>query len=56
MIAAEALGLERLEIRRVQPFAGAIDRHLHVYRKVTETPERFPRRPGIARKRPLGFT
>jgi 16S rRNA (guanine527-N7)-methyltransferase len=55
-VAAEALGLERLEIRRVQPFEGAIDRHLHVYRKVTETPERFPRRPGMARKRPLGFT
>ena len=56
MAAAEALGLERLEIRRVQPFEGAIDRHLHVYQKVAETPERFPRRPGIARKRPLGFT
>ena len=56
LLAAEALGLERLEIRRVRPFEGAIDRHLHVYRKVAETPERFPRRPGIARKRPLGFT
>jgi 16S rRNA (guanine527-N7)-methyltransferase len=55
-VAAGALGLERLEIRRVQPFEGAIDRHLHVFQKVAETPERFPRRAGIARKRPLGFT
>ena len=26
---------------------------LHVYRKVAPTPERFPRRPGVAAKRPL---
>jgi 16S rRNA (guanine527-N7)-methyltransferase len=56
IVAAEALGLERQEIRRVHPFEGAIDRHLHVFQKVAPTPERFPRRPGIARKRPLGFT
>lgn len=56
IVAAEALGLERQEIRRVQPFEGATDRHLHVFQKVAPTPERFPRRPGIARKRPLGFT
>jgi 16S rRNA (guanine527-N7)-methyltransferase len=54
--AAEVLGLERQEIRRVEPFEGATDRHLHVFLKVRETPERFPRRAGIARKRPLGFT
>ena len=53
---AEVLGLRRLEIRRVEPFEGATDRHLHVFQKVGETPERFPRRPGMARKRPLGFT
>ncbi len=52
--AAQALGLERIEIRRVEPFRGAVDRHLHVFRKVGETPERFPRRAGMARKRPLG--
>ena len=56
LAAAHELGLERVEIRSVQPFEGATDRHLHVYRKVSETPERFPRRPGVARKRPLGFT
>jgi 16S rRNA (guanine527-N7)-methyltransferase len=52
--AAEELGLERAEVRRVQPWAGARDHHLHVYVKVTQTPGRFPRRVGIARKRPLG--
>ncbi len=52
--AAAQLGLELQEIRRVEPFEGARDRHLHVYRKVVPTPDRFPRRPGIARKRPLG--
>ena len=52
--AAEELGLRRVEIRQVQPFDGATDRHLHLYSKVRETPERFPRRAGMARKRPLG--
>ncbi len=52
--AAKALGLHRREIRRVQPFAGARDRHLHVFEKVAATPQRFPRRAGMARKRPLG--
>ena len=51
---AEVLGLRRLEIRRVEPFEGATDRHLHLYVKVRKTPERFPRRAGAARKRPLG--
>jgi 16S rRNA (guanine527-N7)-methyltransferase len=51
--AAPLLGLRREEIRHVTPFAGATDRHLHVFSKVEETPARFPRRPGIARKRPL---
>jgi 16S rRNA (guanine527-N7)-methyltransferase len=39
---------------RVQPFAGARNRHLHVLVKVAPTPEGLPRRPGMARKRPLG--
>ncbi|MGO9760166.1 MAG: 16S rRNA (guanine(527)-N(7))-methyltransferase RsmG [Solirubrobacteraceae bacterium] len=52
--AATVLGLRRQEIRRVAPFAGVTDHHLHVFRKVHETPPRFPRRAGIARKRPLG--
>ena len=51
--AAEVLGLELADIHRVEPFAGAENRHLYVYLKVRETPERFPRRAGMARKRPL---
>jgi 16S rRNA (guanine527-N7)-methyltransferase len=52
--AAQTLGLRLAEVRRVEPFAGATDRHLHVFVKERETPERFPRRAGVARKRPLG--
>jgi 16S rRNA (guanine527-N7)-methyltransferase len=52
--AADEVGLSPEEVRRVEPFAGARDRHLHVYRKVGPTPERFPRRAGMAAKRPLG--
>ena len=52
--AASDVGLAPVEIRRVQPYATARDRHLHVFRKTGPTPPRFPRRPGMARKRPLG--
>jgi 16S rRNA (guanine527-N7)-methyltransferase len=38
----------------VQPWPAARDRRLYVYRKIAPTPERFPRRPGMAAKRPLG--
>jgi 16S rRNA (guanine527-N7)-methyltransferase len=51
--AAARLGLERVEIRHVEPYAGARDHHLHLYLKVRETPEGFPRRAGMAQKRPL---
>ncbi len=51
--AGEVLGLSLREVRRVEPFAGATDRHLHVFVKEHETPARFPRRAGVARKRPL---
>ncbi len=52
--AAAELGLQLLEVRRVEPYAEARDHHLHLYTKIEPTPLRFPRRPGIARKRPLG--
>lgn len=52
--AASVLGLRREQVRKVHPFPGATDRYLHVFVKVGETPARFPRRAGIARKRPLG--
>jgi 16S rRNA (guanine527-N7)-methyltransferase len=52
--AADELGLEVQPPVRVQPYPGAMQRHLHPLVKVAETPDRFPRRPGVARKRPLG--
>ena len=52
--AAEALGLEAGEVVRTEPYAGSVAHHLHVYRKVRETPPGFPRRPGVAVRRPLG--
>jgi len=51
--AAQATGLELAEIRPVRPWDGAEHLHLHLYLKVGLTPNRFPRRPGIASKRPL---
>ncbi len=51
--AAGDLGLTLIEVRRVEPYRGTRGRHLHVYMKQKPTPAGFPRRPGIARKRPL---
>ncbi len=51
--AAAVLGLEPAEPVRVVPYAGARDHTLHAFRKVGVTPERFPRRAGMAVKRPL---
>lgn len=51
--AADLLGLRLQSIQHVQPYEGVRDHHLHVYLKVEETPERFPRRAGMARKKPL---
>lgn len=51
--AAEMLGLRLESIERVEPYEGVRDHHLHIYLKVEETPERFPRRAGMARKKPL---
>jgi 16S rRNA (guanine527-N7)-methyltransferase len=52
--AAETLGLTREEIRHVSPFPDALERHLHVFRKSSPTPDGFPRRAGLAARRPLG--
>jgi 16S rRNA (guanine527-N7)-methyltransferase len=54
--AAAVVGLSPVEVRSVRPYAAAARRTLHVYRKVAPTPARFPRRPGMAVKRPLGAT
>jgi 16S rRNA (guanine527-N7)-methyltransferase len=52
--AAAIVGLRREAVLHVVPFAGARHRHLHVFTKLADTPERFPRRAGMALKRPLG--
>ena len=52
--AATELGLEPRDVLPVRPFKSSRNRHLHVYLKVRPTPDRFPRRPGMASKRPLG--
>jgi 16S rRNA (guanine527-N7)-methyltransferase len=52
--AASEVGMSLDDVLSVEPFAGARDRHLYVFRKVAPTPERFPRRAGMAAKRPLG--
>jgi 16S rRNA (guanine527-N7)-methyltransferase len=51
--AALALGLSMPRAEAVTPFAGAQDRYLYLSSKVAPTPDRFPRRDGMARKRPL---
>lgn len=51
--AAQAVGVEPVEVRTVDPYPDAGRRTLHVFRKVAPTPPRFPRRPGMAVKRPL---
>lgn len=51
--AAAILGLEVEGRRPVTPWPGAERRSLYVARKVAPTPPGYPRRPGMARKRPL---
>jgi 16S rRNA (guanine527-N7)-methyltransferase len=51
---ANQLGLEPVEIRPVRPYPGVRRRHLHLMSKVMDTPRGFPRRSGMAVKRPLG--
>jgi 16S rRNA (guanine527-N7)-methyltransferase len=51
--AAGHLGLAADAVRPVVPFPGSGRRTLHVLRKVAPTPAKYPRRPGMATKRPL---
>jgi 16S rRNA (guanine527-N7)-methyltransferase len=53
LAAADATGMALVEVHAITPRPGADRRHLHVFRKVAPTPERFPRREGMARKRPI---
>jgi 16S rRNA (guanine527-N7)-methyltransferase len=52
--ASEALGMVAEGVEWVGPYAGSRNRHLHLLRKPGPTPEGLPRRPGMAKKRPLG--
>jgi 16S rRNA (guanine527-N7)-methyltransferase len=52
--AAEEVGLSVGPVVAVDPYPGAGERHLHIFTKISPTPNRFPRRAGMARKRPLG--
>jgi 16S rRNA (guanine527-N7)-methyltransferase len=52
--AARELAMRPLPAVKAEPFAGSRSRHLHGYEKVAPTPARYPRRAGMAKKRPLG--
>jgi 16S rRNA (guanine527-N7)-methyltransferase len=52
-VAAEKVGMAVKEVVPVQPYPASENRHLHVFRKIGPTPAEFPRRAGMARKRPL---
>jgi len=54
--AAAHLGLEPHGYRAVEPYPTARGRRLYVYVKIGPTPNGYPRRPGMARKRPLRAT
>jgi 16S rRNA (guanine527-N7)-methyltransferase len=51
--AAEKVGMAVKEVVPVRPYEASENRHLHVFRKIAPTPPEFPRRAGMARKRPL---
>jgi 16S rRNA (guanine527-N7)-methyltransferase len=51
--AAKILGLKPQPPIPVRPFKGSRERNLYLFTKTNPTPTRFPRRPGMATKRPL---
>jgi 16S rRNA (guanine527-N7)-methyltransferase len=51
--AAALVGMSDPEAHRVTPFEGAGERHLYLSSKVSPTPSGYPRREGMARKRPI---
>lgn len=52
--AAEVLGMEAGPVVQTQPYPSSRNRRLYLYRRVRPVPDSIPRRPGMARKRPLG--
>jgi 16S rRNA (guanine527-N7)-methyltransferase len=53
-VAAQIVGLELDRVLPVRPYPTSRDRNLRLYRRVRPAPDSLPRRPGMARKRPLG--
>lgn len=51
---SERLAMEITDRKTVVPFESSRERCLYVVKKTGPTPEGLPRRPGMARKRPLG--
>jgi 16S rRNA (guanine527-N7)-methyltransferase len=51
--AAERVGMAVNQVLPVQPYPASENRHLHVYCKIAPTPPGFPRRAGMASKRPV---
>ena len=51
---AAQLGGKLVRKEAYRPYQGAKNLHVWVFIKSAPTPERFPRRPGMARKKPLG--
>jgi 16S rRNA (guanine527-N7)-methyltransferase len=52
--AVSGLAMQPERILHVGPYAGSEHRHFHVVRKAGPTPEKLPRRAGMAKKRPYG--
>lgn len=52
--AAVELRMEPGTIIQTEPYRGSRGHRLYTFRKVGPTPDRFPRKPGVARKRQLG--
>lgn len=52
--AGEKLAIEPIRVIAVEPYPGSRDRHIHLLRKNGPTPERLPRRNGLAANRPFG--
>jgi 16S rRNA (guanine527-N7)-methyltransferase len=52
--AADLVGLEPAGVIRTAPYARSVDHRLCTYVKTSDTPTRFPRRPGAGAKHPLG--
>ena len=51
--AAERVGMAVRQVLPVKPYPASENRHLHVFCKIAPTRAEFPRRAGMARKRPL---